>query len=84
MLASPFIAAIGCSAGDPQAAVNPTGKLNPTQEANARAMGIETPDSIKRDPGRYTGSVNTAQAGVDAQNKKVADENAAIKAMTGH
>ncbi|AIE85935.1 hypothetical protein [Fimbriimonas ginsengisoli] len=72
----------GCSAGQ-EPGSSPAGSLTPGQEASAKTLGIATPDSVRKDSGSYATQTNSAQAEVDAQQKRVEAENAAVKELSG-
>jgi hypothetical protein len=76
-------ALIGCSAEPVPASTRAPGSLSPGQEASARTLGIETPNSVKQAPGMYTGDINLAKDGVAGEQKRIEAENAAVRAMSG-
>ena len=81
LLAVGVLSMIGCSAE--KAPVPAPGALSPGQEASARTMGIATPNGVANNPTAYTGDINYARSGVEAEQKRAEAESAAVKAMSG-
>jgi hypothetical protein len=79
-LAGALVGVIGCGQeATPDAAAA-------QQAANAKILGIATPDGVKSDQGAYTSDVNFAKSIVSTQQKREARESANVNSLSpqGH
>ena len=76
-LAASLVGVIGCGQeATPDAAAA-------QQAANAKILGVATPEGVKRDAGAYTPDVNFAKSIVSTQQKREARENANVTSISG-